>query len=73
MANYCSAIEKVEVTMETNHTIFLLFGVRRYDSARTKSGEVAARRCDLALDIGKVQLPVESDDRNTLSIRSAVT
>ena len=67
-------IQKVKITIETNALIFdLIFGVRRYDTARTKSGEVAARRCDLALDIGKVQLSVESNDRNSLFVGSAVS
>ena len=59
--------------METNHAGFdLTFGVRSYDTARTNSGEVPALRCDLAVGVGKVQLPVESNDRNTLFISRAV-
>ena len=66
-------IQKVKVAIETNHMIFdLIFGVRRYDVARTKSEEVPAPSGDLARDIGKVQLPVESDDRNSLFVGSAV-
>jgi hypothetical protein len=67
-------IQKVKITIETNAMIFdLIFGVRRYDVARTKSEEVAAWRCDLALDIGKVKLSVKSNDRNSLFVGSAVS
>ena len=58
--------------METNHMIFeLIFGVRRDNTARTKSGEVPAPSSNLAVLIGKVELSVDSDYRNPSVIRTA--